>query len=79
MCKLILIACWLRREPALPPYFVATFYVKLGQNDEAIKFLEKAYEERDFRMIMLSVSYEFDPLRSDPRFRDLVRRVGLPE
>ena len=64
---------------SVPPYFAATFYVKLGQNDEAIKLLEKAYEERDFRMIMLTVSYEFDPLRSDPRFRDLVRRVGLPE
>ena len=67
-----------QRTP-LPPYFAATFYVKLGQNDEAIRLLEKAYEERDFRMIMLPVSYEFDPLRSDPRFRDLVRRVGLPE
>ena len=64
---------------SLPPYLAATLYVRLGQNDEAIKSLEKAYEERDFRMIMLSVSFEFDSLRSDPRFRDLVRRVGLPE
>ena len=64
---------------SVPPYFASTFYVKLGQNDEAIRLLEQAYEERDFRMIMLGVSYEFDPLRSDPRFRDLVRRVGLPE
>ena len=63
----------------LPPYVVSTFLVRLGKNDEAIKWLEKAYEERDFRMIMISVSFEFDPLRSDPRFRDLVRRVGLPE
>ena len=62
-----------------PPYHIATFYVRLGQNDEAIKWLEKAYEERDFRMIMITVSFEFDGLRSDPRFRDLVRRVGLPE
>ena len=63
----------------LPPYVVSTFFIRLGKNDEAIKWLEKAYEERDFRMIMISVSFEFDPLRSDPRFRDLVRRVGLPE
>jgi eukaryotic-like serine/threonine-protein kinase len=62
-----------------PPYVVASFYVRLGQNDEAIKWLERAYEERDFRMIMITVSFEFDGLRSDPRFRDLVRRVGLPE
>jgi tetratricopeptide (TPR) repeat protein len=62
-----------------PPYVISSFYVRLGQNDEAIKWLEKAYEERDFRMIMITVSFEFDGLRSDPRFRDLVRRVGLPE
>ena len=67
------------QRDSLPPYFAATFYVKLGQNDEAIKLLERAYQERDFRMIMITVSYEFDSLRSDPRFRDLVRRVGLPE
>ncbi|HKY44728.1 MAG TPA: tetratricopeptide repeat protein, partial [Pyrinomonadaceae bacterium] len=64
---------------SLPPYVASTFYVRLGQYDEAIKWLEKAYEVRDFRMIMITVSFEFDPLRSDPRFRDLVRRVGLPE
>lgn len=62
-----------------PPYLIASFYVRIGQNDEAIKWLERAYEERDFRMIMITVSFEFDSLRSDPRFRDLVRRVGLPE
>ena len=49
------------------------------KNDEAIAWLEKGYEERDFRMTMLSVSFEFDGLRSDPRFKELVRRVGLPE
>jgi len=64
---------------SMPPYVVSSFYVRLGQNDEAIRWLERAYEERDFRMIMITVSFEFGSLRSDPRFRDLVRRVGLPE
>jgi hypothetical protein len=41
--------------------------------------LEKGYEERDFRMTLLSVAFEFDGLRGDPRFRELVRRMGLPE
>jgi hypothetical protein len=41
--------------------------------------LEKAYQERDFRMTLLSVSWEFDSFRSDPRFKELVRRMGLPE
>jgi hypothetical protein len=44
-----------------------------------MKWLEKGYEERDFRMTLLSVSEEFDGVRSDPRFRELVRRMGLPE
>jgi serine/threonine-protein kinase len=67
------------RGASLPPFVLASFYARLDQNDEAIKWLEKAYEERDFRIIMITVSFEFDGLRSDPRFKDLVRRVGLPE
>lgn len=62
-----------------PSFFIATFYAKLGRDDEALRWLEKGYEERDFRMTLLSVAFEFDRLRSDPRFRELVRRMGLPE
>ena len=62
-----------------PPFVIASFYARLGNNDEAMKALEKGYEEREFRMTLLSVSPEFDGLRSDPRFRELVRRMGLPE
>ena len=54
-------------------------YARLGRKDEAISWLEKGYEERDFRMTLISVSFEFDGIRSDPRFKELVRRVGLPE
>jgi serine/threonine-protein kinase len=61
------------------PFVIATFYAKLGQDDEALRWLEKGYEERDFRMTLVSVAFEFDRLRSDPRFRELVRRMGLPE
>ncbi|HEY8410412.1 MAG TPA: protein kinase [Pyrinomonadaceae bacterium] len=62
-----------------PPFVVATFYARIGKNDEALAWLQKGYDERDFRMTLLSVSFEFDGLRSDPRFKELVRRVGLPE
>ena len=62
-----------------PPFMIATFYAKLGRDDEALMWLEKGYEERDFRMTLISVAFEFDRLRSDPRFRELVRRMGLPE
>ena len=62
-----------------PAFLIATFYARLGRDDDALKWLETGYEERDFRMTLLSVAFEFDRLRSDPRFRDLVRRMGLPE
>ena len=66
-------------ELQLRPFVIATFYARLGRKDETITMLEKAYDERDFRMTLLSVSWEFDGVRTDPRFKDLVRRVGLPE
>lgn len=62
-----------------PAFVIATFYARADRKDEAISWLEKGYEERDFRMTVISVTFEFDGLRSDPRFKELVRRMGLPE
>ena len=67
------------QQRRFPPFVIATFYARLGRKDEAIYWLEKGFEERDFRMTTLSVSFEFDNLRSDPRFKELIRRMGLPE
>jgi hypothetical protein len=53
-------------------------HVGLGANDKAFEYLERAYEERSGSLIYLKVEPILDPLRSDPRFQDLVRRVGLP-
>jgi hypothetical protein len=50
----------------------------LGDYDRAFAFLERAYGERDFYLIFLNADPAFDSLRSDPRFADLVRRVGIP-
>jgi hypothetical protein len=47
--------------------------------NEAFAWLEKAYEERDPQLTYLKVGRRFEPLRQDPRFRELVLRVGLPE
>ena len=71
----------LNRPPGrkFPPYVVATYYARLGQKEEALKWLERGYEERDFRMTMISVSFEFDSLRSEPRFVQLVQKIGLPQ
>ena len=66
------------RSPT-PSFVTAGVYARLGRKEEALALLEKGYAERDFRMTLISVVFEFDSLRSDPRFKELVRRVGLPE
>jgi TolB-like protein/tetratricopeptide (TPR) repeat protein len=52
-------------------------YVGLSDNDQAIAWLNRGYEERSAIMQWLKVEPTFDPLRGDPRFQELVRRVGL--
>lgn len=55
---------------------MAEIYAQLGEKDRAFTWLVKAYEERYFMMMYLKVAPNLDPLRSDPRFADLLRRVG---
>jgi TolB-like protein/DNA-binding winged helix-turn-helix (wHTH) protein/Flp pilus assembly protein TadD len=55
---------------------IAMIYASLGDTDQAMNWLEKGYEERFNPSVLLRPG--FDPLRSDPRFEDLVRRIGLP-
>lgn len=56
---------------------VALAYLRLGDRDTAFSFLEKAYEERSSSMPWLNAEPRFDAVRSDPRFQNLLRRVGL--
>ena len=56
---------------------IAMIYAALGDSDQAMTWLEKSYEERFNPGVLLRPG--FDPLRSDPRFQDLVRRIGLPQ
>ena len=58
---------------------VAFVYIGLGDKDQAFVWLEKAYQERSHFLAWLKVNPIADSLRSDPRFADLVRRVGLPQ
>jgi eukaryotic-like serine/threonine-protein kinase len=60
-------------------YTIAQLYADLGNKDQAFKWLDTAYQERDFNLIGLNTDFLIDPLRSDPRFAELVRRVGLPQ
>ena len=59
-------------------YEIALVYAGLGQKDEAFTWLEKSYDARDKGLTYLKIDPCIDPLRSDPRFSRLVRRVGLP-
>lgn len=61
------------------PYDVALVYIGLGEIDRAFELLEEAYEEKSVWLVRLNVDLRLDPLRSDPRFRDLARRVGLTQ
>ena len=58
---------------------IAAAYADVGERDRAMAYLEKAYENREGSMLFLNVWPSFELLHSDPRFRELVRRVGLPQ
>lgn len=65
-------------EQYVPSLAFAVFYIDLGEKDKAFEWLEKAYAEREPWLSNLKVDPQFDSIRSDPRFKDLVRRVGIP-
>jgi serine/threonine protein kinase/Tfp pilus assembly protein PilF len=60
------------------PYFVARIFTALSDKEQAFVWLEKAYDARDECLTWLKVDPTMDSLRKDPRFPDLLRRVGLP-
>ena len=78
-------AVWGRRAEArklLPelkdPFEIAVVYAALGGRDRAFESLDKAYEQRSFLLFNLAVDPALDPLRSDSRFQDLLRRINYP-
>jgi TolB-like protein/Tfp pilus assembly protein PilF len=60
-------------------YRIATLYADLGDKDQAFEWLNTAYQEHDFSLFGLKTDFLLDPLRSDPRFAELVRKLGLPQ
>jgi hypothetical protein len=57
--------------------YVAAVYAGLGDKDQAFAWLEKGYQDRSGALDFVVMEASFDPLRSDPRFADLLRRMGL--
>ena len=68
----------LNKRRYVTPAALANLYIGLDNKDQAFFWLEKAFQERSNYVAYLKVFPILDPLRSDPRFADLVRRVGLP-
>lgn len=68
---------WKRTNIPSNLYYIGLIHTGLGEKDRGLEWLQKAYEERYPWLVHLKVEPRLDPLRSDPRFRDLLRRVGL--
>jgi len=65
------------QQTYVQPILIAVIYVGLGDKNQAFDWLQKAYEDRSAGLLYLKVDPAFDSVRSDPRFVDLLRRVGL--
>lgn len=66
-----------RKAGYVPPPAFVNAYLGLGEYDQAFAWLEQAYQEQSNSLQLLKVQPFFDPIRDDPRFKDLLRRVGL--
>ena len=63
----------------ISPYYIAGIYSMLRERDQAFEWLEKAYEGRDYQLAPIMIDPVFDSIRSDSRYSDLLRRMGLPQ
>jgi eukaryotic-like serine/threonine-protein kinase len=61
------------------PYQIAQLYAQLGEKDQAFEWLNTAYREHDGSLFNLLTDFQFDSIRSDPRYAELVRKIGLPQ
>ena len=59
------------------PYGIAIVYVGLEDNEQALSWLQRAYDEHNTELTFLKVDPRLDPLRGDPRFQTLLKKVGF--
>jgi tetratricopeptide (TPR) repeat protein len=67
-----------QRKQYVSPYYTAIWYALIADNDNAFKWLNKAYEVQDHSLPEIKIEPGLRSLHSDPRYADLLRRVGLP-
>jgi eukaryotic-like serine/threonine-protein kinase len=68
-----------QRQGYVPPTCPAVIHAALGEVSAALDLMEQAYEKRDVIMTWIKVRHHFDPLRGEPRFHDLLRRMDFPD
>ena len=69
----------LSTERHVSPHNIALVYIGLGEPEEALAWLERAFEQRDGRMVFLKVEPKWNNLRGNPRFQDLLQRLGFTQ
>ena len=67
-----------RMNDPIETSFKALTYANLGENDKAFEWLEITYENQSTNMLCINIDPDFDPIRNDPRFQDLIKRFGIP-
>jgi serine/threonine protein kinase/tetratricopeptide (TPR) repeat protein len=68
----------LAKKQYVSSYFLAGIHVGIGENDQALAYLERAYEEKSHWLIYLHIDPGMDTLRGEPRFKEVLGRIGLP-
>jgi hypothetical protein len=69
----------LRQNQFVTAYGIALVHAGMGDSDSTFKWLNKAYDERSNWLVWLKTDPRMDPIRSDERYAELLRKVGLPE
>jgi Tfp pilus assembly protein PilF len=69
----------LSKKQYVAPFYIALVYAGLGENDNAIRWLEKAYEDHSNGLVFIKVDPELDTLRSNPRFKEIQSKMHLSE
>ena len=69
----------LSKQQHIPYTFFAFVYTALDQHDRAFEMLDRAYRDREIGLAHIRSTVWLEPLRRDPRFQEMVRRIGLPD